>query len=127
MKTPKEDFDPIEEQNPEHGKEQEQGQEPEQWQEQDEHEQEPEVFDTQVDVVEFTDHYEYKRFIARLEKAGYKFMHNVENDLVKPHLDHFKQTGRFKAITLVTVFKDSDARDGQYSIDKTNTAIWYLV
>ncbi|MBN1494514.1 hypothetical protein JW911_02115 [Candidatus Peregrinibacteria bacterium] len=79
----------------------------------------------QVETIECTDYYEYRRVIARLQKAGYEYMYNVENDLVKQHLDHFRQISRYKAVTFVTAFKDPDSTQDDFIIDNTNTAIWY--
>jgi hypothetical protein len=89
-------------------------------------EQQQEVFNTVLEVIECTDHDEYRKVIKGLEKKGYKLMYNVENNLVGQHLDHFKQTRRFRAVALVTVFIDHDSVFEKSTIDKANTAIWYL-
>jgi len=83
------------------------------------------TFDTELEVLECTDYNEYKDVIKGLEEKGFKHMYEVPNSLLKQHLDHFKATGRFKAITLVTIFTDPNAKQKKHKIDKANTDIWY--
>jgi len=88
-------------------------------------EEEGQIKETEVEVIECTDYNEYKKVIEKLESDEFTLMYNVPNDLVKGHLDHFKNSRRFGHVKLVTVFNDPSDKQKKHKIDRNQTAIWY--
>jgi len=88
-------------------------------------EEEGQIKETEVEVIECTDYNEYKEVIEKLESDEFTLMYNVPNDLVKGHLEHFKNSRSFGQVKLVTVFNDPTVEKKKHKVDRNQTAIWY--